>query len=87
MWFIKAYIKIIFVKLIFKIFALEITKKKGPNILPRPGIHSLYLLSWSTYLAKTVFSNRNKLPIYIDSVKKKHNLTQKKTKRLNLIQI
>ena len=38
----------IFVKLIFKTFTLENSKKKGPNIFPRPGIRSLCLLfpSW-----------------------------------------
>ena len=41
MWFTEAYIKTILVKLIFKIFTLENSKKKGQNILPRPRIHSL----------------------------------------------
>ena len=41
MWFIEAYIKIIFVKLIFKIFTLKISKKKGPYIFPRQGIQPL----------------------------------------------
>ena len=34
MWFIEAYVKHIFVKLIFKTFTLENSKKNGPNILP-----------------------------------------------------
>jgi hypothetical protein len=41
MWFTEAYIKTVLVKLIFKTFTIENSKKKGQNILPRPGIHSL----------------------------------------------
>jgi hypothetical protein len=41
MWLTEAYIKTILVKLIFKTFTLENSKKKGQNILPRPGIRSL----------------------------------------------
>jgi hypothetical protein len=65
-----------FVKLIFKTFTLENSKKKGTNILPRFGIRSLCLLFWLDHLAETVFSFRNKLP----------DTSAKKTKRFNLIQ-
>ena len=41
MWFTEAYIKTILVKLIFKTFTIQNSKKKGQNILARPGIHSL----------------------------------------------
>jgi hypothetical protein len=34
-------LKNIFVKLLFKTFTLENSKKKGSNIFPRPGIRSL----------------------------------------------
>jgi hypothetical protein len=37
-WFTEAYIKNFLVKLIFKTFTLENSKKKGLHILPRPGI-------------------------------------------------
>ena len=40
---LKHILKNIFVKLIFKTSTLENSKKKGPNILPRPGIRSLCL--------------------------------------------
>jgi hypothetical protein len=68
MWFNEVYIKNIFVKLIFKIFTLENSKKKGHNILPKPGIRSLCLLLRSDHLVKTVFS-----ACYIGSVEKKIN--------------
>ena len=42
MLFTEAYIKTNLVKLIFKTFTIENSKKKGQNILPRPGIHSLF---------------------------------------------
>jgi hypothetical protein len=61
-------LKNIFVKSIFKTFSLENSKKKGPNILPRPRIRNLCLLfrRESAHLAK------NKSPVtYIDSVEKK----------------
>jgi hypothetical protein len=67
-------------------FTLENSKKKGPNILLRPRIHSLCLLFRSTLLAKTVFPVRNKLPA-TSALSKKNYLTAKKTKRFNLIQI
>jgi hypothetical protein len=60
------HIKTIFVQLIFKTFTLENSKKKDPNILPRPGIRSLCLLFWSDHLAKTVFSVRNKLKMLLN---------------------
>ena len=86
MWFTGAYIKNTkyFVKLIFKIFTLEISKKKVPNILPRPVKHNLCLLFRSTHLAKTFFSVRDKLPATSALSKKK--ITAKKMKRFNLIQ-
>jgi hypothetical protein len=63
MWFTEAYIKNIFVKLIFKIFTLENSKKKGLNILLRPGKRSLLsIVLVSSYIVKTVFSVRYKLP-------------------------
>jgi len=80
MWFTEAYNINMFVKLIFKAFTLENSKKKGPNILPR---HCLFFQS--AHLAKTVFSVPNKLPT-ISALLKKNNLTSKKTKRLNFIQ-
>jgi len=55
MWFTEAYIKTILVKLIFKTFTLENSKKKGQNILPRPGIHSL-LFGWLIYIQESFFS-------------------------------
>jgi hypothetical protein len=84
MWFTEAYIKIIFVKSIFKIFTLEISNKNGPNILPRPGIRNLYLLFLSAHLAKTVFQSGTNCPLHRLCRKKK--LTAKKTERFNLIQ-
>ena len=86
MWFTGAYIKNTkyFVKLIFKIFTLEISKKKVPNILPRPVKHNLCLLFRSAHLAKTFFSVRDKLPATSALSKKK--ITAKKMKRFNLIQ-
>jgi len=71
MWFTEAYIKTIFVKLIFKTFILENSKEKGPNILHRHGIRSLCLLFRSAHLAKTVFSVRNNLPATSALSKKK----------------
>jgi len=71
MWFTEAYIENIFDKLIFKIFNLENSEKKCPNILPRPGICSLCLLLRSAHLDKTVFSvRRNKLSATSDLLKK-----------------
>jgi hypothetical protein len=84
-WFTEAYIKNILVKLIFKTFTLENSKKKGLHILPRPGICNFCLLFRSTHLTKTVFSVHNKLPATL-ALMKKNNLTEKKTKRFNLIQ-
>jgi hypothetical protein len=62
MWFTEAYIKNMFVKLIFKSFTLENSKKKGPNTLPRPGIRSVCLFR-SAHLVNTVFPVRNKLSV------------------------
>jgi hypothetical protein len=50
MWFTEAYFINILVKLIFKTFTLENSKKKDPNISPRPGIRSLYLLFWLAHI-------------------------------------
>jgi hypothetical protein len=72
------------VKLIFKTFTLENSKKKGLHILPIPGICNFCLLFHSTHLTKTVFSVHNKLPATL-ALMKKNNLTEKKTKRFNLI--
>ena len=70
----------------FNTFTSENSKKYGPNILLRPVIRNFCLLSQLALLAKTVFPVRNKLPA--TSVRsKKDNLTAKKTKTLNLIQI
>ena len=49
-------------RLIFNTFPLENSKKKGLNILPRPGIRSLCPLFRYAHLAKTVFSVQPKLP-------------------------
>ena len=73
MWFNEVCIKNIFVKLIFKIFTLENSKKKGHNILLKPGIRSLCLLLRSDHLVKTVFSVWNKLPATSAVSKKKFN--------------
>ena len=59
-----------FVKLTFKAFTLENSKKKVPNILPR---HCL--LFQSAHLAKTVFSVPNKLPA-ISALLKKFNVKE-----------
>jgi hypothetical protein len=64
-------LKHILVKLIFKTFTLENSKKKGPNIFPRPGIRSL--CRGSAHLANTLFSVRNKLPASFASVWYGHN--------------
>ena len=71
MWFTAAYIKTYFRQIDFKTFTLENSKKKGPNIFPRPGIRSL--CRESAHLAKTVFSVRNKLPASFASVWYGHN--------------
>jgi len=71
MWFTEAHIKIIFVKLIFKTFTLEISKKKGPNILPRPGIRNLYLLFTSS--SQDSLFSPEQIARYISSVEKKNN--------------
>jgi hypothetical protein len=84
MWFTEAYIKNIFFQLIFKTFTLENSKKKGQNILPRPGRHSFCLLFRSVHLAKRVFSVQNKLPATSALSKKKNNLTAKKMKRFTI---
>ena len=62
LWFTDAYIKNIFIKLIFKTFTFREFKKTGPNILSRSGIRtcSLCLLFRLAHLAKTVFSVWNK---------------------------
>ena len=78
---LKHILKLFFVKLIFKTFTLEISKKKGLNILPRPGIRSICLLFRSAHLNKTVFSFRNKLPTTSALSKKK--IMQKNTKRFH----
>ena len=72
MWFTEAYIKNMFVKLIFKLFTLENSKKKCPNTLPRPGIRSVCLFR-SAHLANTVFPVRNKLSVTSALSKKKIN--------------
>ena len=81
MLFTEAYIKNIFVKLIFKTFVLENSKEKGSNILLRPGICSLCLLLRSAHLAKTFFSVQTNCLLHCLCGKKK--LT---TKRFNLTQ-
>jgi hypothetical protein len=64
LWFTDEYINNIFVKLILKIFALENSKRKGPNTLPRTGILSLDPFFRSAHLAKTVFSVRNNILLH-----------------------
>jgi hypothetical protein len=84
MWFTEAYIKTILVKLIFKTFTIENSKKKGQNILPRPGIHSLLFRLVHIYPRQFFQSGTNCLLHRL--CRKKKNLTAKKMKRFNLIQ-
>jgi hypothetical protein len=63
MWFTEAFIKNIFFKLIFKTFTLENSKKKGQNILPRPGIHSFCLLFRSVHLAEKIKFDAKIIPL------------------------
>jgi hypothetical protein len=83
MWLTEAYIKTILVKLIFKTFTLENSKKKGQNILPRPGIHRL--LFRLAHIYPRQFFQSGTIACYIGYVEKKE-LTAKKMKRYNLIQ-
>ena len=83
-WFIEAYVKIIFVKLIFKIFTLEISKKKGPYIFPRQGIQPLPIVPVGSSSQHSIFSPEQ--IAYLHRLCRKKKLTAKKTKRLNLIQ-
>ena len=85
MWFTGAYINKIFVKLIFKTFTLENSKKKGPNILPDPEyVAFVYCSGRLIYSQDSIFSPVQ-IACYIGSVEKNNNLTAKKTKRFNLI--
>ena len=83
MWFILYIINLSSLNYNFQdIYFREFKEKKGPDILLRPGIRSLCLLSRSALLDKSFQSGTNCL---LHRLCRKKKLTVRRTKRFNII--